>query len=139
MRILPLILDRISTLGEVSTLSGGGELTYFFKDPVYDANNLLWKDEPDSLRASLHLGVIAKLLDEISPGQYNAETIKAVLWEYATQEGRGNVLWPLRYALSGREKSPDPFTLASIIGKESSLRRIAYAKNILEHALTAKL
>jgi hypothetical protein len=38
--------------------------------------------------------------------------------------GRGEVLWPLRVALSGLEKSPDPFTIAYIIGQEESLIRI---------------
>ena len=45
--------------------------------------------------------------------------------------GRGAVLWPLRYALSGKERSPDPFTLLSILGKEESISRIQKAIAIL--------
>jgi len=41
------------------------------------------------------------------------------------------VLWPLRYSLSGREKSPDPFMIASIIGKSKTLARIENARRQL--------
>jgi glutamyl/glutaminyl-tRNA synthetase len=47
-----------------------------------------------------------------------------MLWGYAESVGRGSVLWPMRFALSGREKSPDPFTLAEIFGKTETLKRI---------------
>jgi glutamyl/glutaminyl-tRNA synthetase len=46
---------------------------------------------------------------------------------YAEKVGKGNVLWPIRYALSGRDQSPDPFRLAVILGKEETLSRIKYA------------
>jgi hypothetical protein len=46
--------------------------------------------------------------------------------------GRGAVLWPLRYALSGKERSPDPFTLISILGPQESAQRIQDAVAILE-------
>ena len=49
------------------------------------------------------------------------------LMAYATEVGKGNVLWPLRYALSGQEVSPDPFTLVSILGKDESVKRIEKA------------
>jgi glutamyl/glutaminyl-tRNA synthetase len=42
----------------------------------------------------------------------------------------GNVLWPLRVALSGKEKSPEPFLLAHALGKKETLSRIAYAKTL---------
>lgn len=46
------------------------------------------------------------------------------LMTYAEKEGRGNVLWPVRYALTGAKASPDPLTLIEILGKEKSLNRI---------------
>ncbi|MDP2930584.1 MAG: glutamate--tRNA ligase, partial [bacterium] len=45
---------------------------------------------------------------------------------------RGRLLWPLRVALSGREKSPGPFEIAEILGKEKTLKRIEQAKKILK-------
>lgn len=40
---------------------------------------------------------------------------------------KGSVLWPFRFALSGQEKSPDPLTLASVLGKEETLKRVVNA------------
>lgn len=130
-RIVPIILDRISTFGEVSTLAQEGEFSYFFNDPVYDAEGLLWKDARDGALASAHLAAIADRVNTIPHEPFDATIIKENLWEYASREGRGAVLWPLRYALSGRERSPDPFTLAAILGKDSVLRRIAHAQRML--------
>ena len=63
----------------------------------------------------------------ISLSEKNIEKIKSLVFDYATQEGRGAVLWPLRVALSGKEKSPDPFTLIYILGKEETSERIIVA------------
>jgi hypothetical protein len=40
-------------------------------------------------------------------------------------------LWPLRVSLSGKDKSPDPFTLIYILGKDESIRRIEKAIGML--------
>ena len=50
--------------------------------------------------------------------------VKTALWDYATTTGRGQVLWAMRYALSGKDKSPDPFALAGLLGKGEALARI---------------
>ena len=47
--------------------------------------------------------------------------------KFAEEKGKGSVLWPLRFALSGKEKSPDPFTLLDILGIEESKNRIKEA------------
>lgn len=76
-----------------------------------------------------HLLKIRQLLEPIE--DFSAENIKNALWEYATARGRKHVLWPMRYALSGKEKSSDPFTIASIIGKEATTRRLKKAAELL--------
>jgi hypothetical protein len=43
-------------------------------------------------------------------------------------------LWPLRYSLSGVDRSPDPFTLISIIGKDETVLRIENAVEKLKNA-----
>ena len=53
------------------------------------------------------------------------------IMKYATERGKGNVLWPLRYALSGQERSTDPFTLMAVLGKDESISRIEKAIEIL--------
>ena len=57
------------------------------------------------------------------------DTLKELIFPYAEEVGKGDVLWPLRFSLSGRDKSPDPFTLLEVLGKDVSLERI---KNNIE-------
>ena len=73
---------------------------------------------------------VIELLDNIST-PFSAESVKCVLWSYASEIGRGKVLWPMRVALSGKEKSPDPFTLVSILGIDESKKRLNKAINAL--------
>jgi hypothetical protein len=65
---------------------------------------------------------------------WSGEPLKTLIWDYATENGRGQVLWPIRFALSGRDRSPDPFQLASILGKEETLIRLRLAKDLINHA-----
>jgi len=55
------------------------------------------------------------------------ETIKSAIWDYAEEVGRGELLWPLRTALSGNKQSPDPFTLAFVLQREETLSRLQLA------------
>jgi glutamyl/glutaminyl-tRNA synthetase len=64
----------------------------------------------------------------------DTDTIKNLFWNYAEEQGRGDVLWPLRVSLSGRDKSPDPFTLLHILGKNEGLKRVHYAYELLQKA-----
>lgn len=54
--------------------------------------------------------------------------------DYAEKVGKGNVLWPLRYALTGVMASPDPITLIEILGKGKSLERLEKAIIALSNA-----
>jgi hypothetical protein len=90
--------------------------------PDIDQAKLAWKTE-NVEQAKAHLAKTMELLQAYN-GNWNAEGVKSALWDYAESAGRGNVLWPMRYALSGRDKSPDPFVLADILGKDETLRRI---------------
>lgn len=116
-----LLRDRIEKFSDIKTLFDAGEFDYFFKDPEVKSEMLVWKQ--DTLEnAKVHLAKAREILGGIE--DWSIDGIKAVLMPYAQDAGKGNVLWPLRVALSGREKSPDPFEIASIIGKEKTLARI---------------
>lgn len=126
-RLLPLIRERVSTLQDLKTAVAEGEYDYFFTDPVIETAKLAFKD---TILADVakHLSKAIEILNiEGNEIFSDPEGIKKVLWDYATQEGRGAVLWPIRYALTGKEKSPDPFTVASIIGKDVTIRRLEAA------------
>ncbi|TSC68021.1 MAG: glutamyl-tRNA synthetase [Parcubacteria group bacterium Gr01-1014_72] len=128
-RALPTILERIGKWGDVRALAEAGELDYLRAAPKVDPAHLPWKGEPiESTRE--HLAEAAGRLERVA-GAFSKDAITLALMPYAEEKGKGNVLWPVRFALSGREKSPDPFTLAYILGKEETLRRLAAASNLL--------
>jgi len=46
---------------------------------------------------------------------------------FADEIGRGDVLWPLRVSLSGKDRSPGPFDIMGVLGKKETIRRIEIA------------
>lgn len=130
-KIEPIITERISVWNDVLTLAEGGELDYFFADPMYDTETLFWKGEKDPEKTLRLLESAAQMLDKLSSDDFTSDKIKETIWPLAEKEGKGDVLWPLRVSLSGLPKSPDPFTIAEIIGKEKTLLRIAKAREKL--------
>jgi len=129
-KLLSLLRERIDVASDIKEAVAEGEFDFFFIKPTLDPARI--PDKKSEAGAALkHLSFARDALTEISDSAWTAEGIKDALWEYATAEGRGAVLWPLRYALSGRDKSPDPFLIASIIGRESTLARIDDARTVL--------
>jgi len=131
-KLTPLLKERVSVWDDIRVLAGEGELDYFFMNPRIDPPLLPGKNS-DVDTAKKHLVEIRKMLGDLPSEDFkNVEAVKTALWDYATREGRGAVLWPFRYALTGKERSPDPFTISAIIGKHASLLRIDNAYEILK-------
>lgn len=127
--LLPILRERISIWSDISELTLAGEFDYYFEPPQPEASRIPDK-KSDASSARRHLTEAHARLEKLS--DWNADTVKSALWDYAEAEGRGAVLWPLRYSLSGKDKSPDPFTLAGILGQEETLSRIQTACGILK-------
>jgi glutamyl-tRNA synthetase len=130
-RLTPVITERLEKWNDVATMAEAGEFDYYFTAPSYEATALVWKTETKENTAA-HLKKVLELLQPLSDTDWNKDTVKAAIWDYAESVGRGNVLWPLRYSLSGRDKSPDPFTLAELLGKAEVLQRISNALSALQ-------
>jgi len=124
-RVLPLVKERAHTLGEAAELYK--EYDFLNGTISYSSSLLLNHGKIPSDKASQHLRHVAQLFEHIPDEGFTAEQLKSIVWPYADREGRGDVLWPLRAALSGKEKSPDPFTIAALLGREKSIERIAQA------------
>ena len=118
-KFLRIILDRIHKWGEVREAIEAGEFDYLFEKPILNKEKILWKGQSKD-GAKDKLEEILKVLKQ-----------KEEIMKLAEKEGKGEVLWPLRYALSGREKSPDPFTLIDILGTQESKERIGKAVEAL--------
>lgn len=123
---LTILMERINVWSDIKKSIEEGEYDYLFEDPDIDKNLIKWKntDNPTTLK---HLIFLKKLIENSKEKELIIEEIKS----YAEKEGKGDVLWPLRYSLSGREKSPDPFTLVNILEIEDSKKRLSKAISLL--------
>lgn len=124
-RLLPTICERISIYSEVADAAQAGEYNFIFSSIDYGTELLKWKNDDSIEKALPRLEKASELLQNAKFG--SIEGIKEAVWPYAEEVGRGELLWPLRIALTGLERSPDPFTCAYILGKEETLSRIQIA------------
>ncbi len=130
-KIIPLIVERISKFGDIKTMVDSGELDFFYIEPEYQAEKLIYKNTEKG-KVVQNLNDTLDSLKNMKDEDFNLEKIKIVLMEIADHaENRGSVLHPLRFALSGLDKSPDPFILSDILGKEKTISRINKAISIL--------
>lgn len=130
-KMLHTLKERISTWGDIDRMIEEGEFDFFFQIPQPVAGELPGKGS-DAATASRHIAKIHEMLSAADAEIFSsAERLKDTVWDYATAEGRGSVLWPMRFALSGKAKSPDPFTIAAAIGKDATLERLSAAQKIL--------
>ncbi len=139
-KALPLLKERSHTFLEARNMLDG-ELSCLFVKPELQAAMLVAKEPTgrngltkEALRTCLAL--VQELPEDVS-----MEDAKTHLMTFADSQealgkgGRGGVLWPLRYALSGSERSPDPFTLIYILGPKESTERISSALQALSDIL----
>lgn len=122
--LLPLLLERIEVFSDIETIHRVGELTYFFEKPQYETSLLIPKDISGE-ETTKYINEVVNILEKTLP--WNKESIKNAIWNYASEVGRGKVLWPMRVALSGLAKSPDPFVLAEYFGQAETIERLTIA------------
>ncbi len=124
-RLLPAIIERTQIGLDIKTAAEAGEYDFAFTEPVYETGLLRPKNVENIMDIAPHLQTLLHLLanaDFSSP-----DNVKAAVWTYAEEAGKGNVLWPMRTALSGRANSPDPFTIAYTIGRSETMSRLGNA------------
>ncbi len=120
--IVSVVRTRANTLRDFASMG-----MLFFKVGEYEPGLLVWQKKPSSLPQ------IAKILAEVEgilkqyDGNFTRKDLMEVISEAMQGRERGEVLWPLRVALSGQASSPDPLEIVEVIGKEESLRRIGVA------------
>lgn len=118
-----IVFERIEIFSDIDRIIEAGELDYFFEKPVLDKEKISWKTDSKEVTIQ-NLKKVTQIIKE-------KKEISTSIMTYAEEVGKGSVLWPLRYALSGKEKSPDPFTLLEALGDEESLSRAEKAIEIL--------
>ena len=126
-KIVPLVLERISKWGDINDMVARGELDFFFKQPEYSKEKLIFKNS-SAEKISENIKEAIKALEILDEKDFNQENIKNTLMSIADKlESRGELLHPVRFALSGLDKSPDPFIIAEILGKNETLSRLQKA------------
>jgi glutamyl-tRNA synthetase len=130
-KISHIILERINTFGELEKYVTEGEFDYFFATPTPTKEMLIWKKDTDFTIPKNNLQIVLTELEKIPDADFTESSLKITLMPLAEQLGKGSILWPLRVALSGKDKSPDPFTLLAILGKNESSKRIQTAVKLL--------
>lgn len=125
---VPLLKERAHTFAEARELLAS-ELACLFEAPIPALESLKKKEETAGTAAT-HLEALSEQIGALEDTS-SSSVVKEALMPYAEAHGRSEVLWPLRYALSGQERSPDPFTLISLLGVHEAVSRIQTALAIL--------
>ena len=117
-------------------------MQYFFKDPQYDPQLLICppprkaKAEKKSDKQVIlkNLQALQIFLQSLDLKKFVKDELEKEIKNFITQENMktGEVLWPLRVALSGLEASPGPFEIMDAFGalpngKEIILKRLSAA------------
>lgn len=124
-KLTSFIKERITTLNDIQRLKEEGEFDFLFTPPEnIKEEGLLWKNEP--LDESINnLKKAKELLENSDDNNFNSpESVKELIWPLAEELGRGNLLQPLRFSLSGRDRSLDPFNIIYFIGKDETVSRL---------------
>ncbi len=134
LRLMPTIQERIAVGTEVTDEYEKGEYDFAFKAPHADPAMIKWKNDATPRETLPRLQKLAEIVATI-PEDASQEEIKQAIWDYAVEVGKGEVLWPLRVALTGKERSPDPFTVLYIIGSAEAYNRIRIACDTILRAV----
>ncbi len=119
-KVLGVEKERARLLTDFKNLAG-----FFFELPEYEAQKLIWRDTPAAAILD-NLRFVLDVLAKVPPGD-GKDVIENYLMTVAEKRGRGEVLWPLRVALSGLDASPGPAEIIAVLGPEESTRRINVA------------
>lgn len=124
-RAIEIEKERVTVLTELADA-----VSVYKQVPIYESSLLVWK-KADQADALLHLRALCYVVEALDDSTVALiqESIERYIKEGLFQNG--NVLWPLRVALSGVAHSPSPYELIWILGREEALRRLHHAINQL--------
>jgi len=124
-RVLALMRDRLQFLHELVTFA-----RFFFEDPdSYDPKTLKKRWKPES--AGLLLAYAERLEALTEP--FTAEVAERELRKLAEEKGvkPAQIIHPVRLALTGIGIGPSLFELMELLGKETCIRRLRRAIEVL--------
>lgn len=117
--------ERVATLEELAE-----RLSYFKPDWPADFTTslLVWKKSTPAATREI-LQKLYDLFSSTSDDDFTEKNLSQILltWIQESRQSRGDVLWPLRVALTGFQHSPGPFEVAAALGKRAVLSRLTSA------------
>ncbi|OGY45866.1 MAG: glutamate--tRNA ligase [Candidatus Buchananbacteria bacterium RIFCSPHIGHO2_01_FULL_39_8] len=122
--------QRIKRLDEIIPAT-----QFFFVPPQYEPELLIWKKiTRKEVENNLH--ELLNFLENLPDKKFNQKDLENEITEFINQKklGVGEMLWPMRVALSGRQASPGPFEIAEVLGKAETIKRIKKASDLLQKA-----
>jgi glutamyl-tRNA synthetase len=121
-QITPLIQERIRLLTDILTVGD-----FFFADELqpYPAAELI----PKKGDAALAQRVLEKALETLAAAEFSHDGLETALRAAAESLGvkAGQMFEPVRVAVCGRKTAPPLFGTLEVLGRETSLKRIARA------------
>lgn len=121
--IIASVRSRLDKLGDIKEA-----VSFYFEFPDYPKEDLSWKGT-DTAKANLE-----KIYETLSavPDSGFAGSADSAVMAIIPEDKKGEYLWPLRVALSGRRVSPGPFEIIACLGKAETLKRIEIAVQKLD-------
>lgn len=119
-----ILHKRVNSLGEIP------EMTDFLLElPEYSSDLFINKKMKSTLDLSKKaISGMIPVLEKLK--EWNEENVKTAMFDFVKTLGSktGQVLWPVRVALSGKEFTPGgAVEIAVILGKKESLKRLRFA------------
>jgi len=122
-KVVALEQERLKKISDI-----GERTKYFFQRPEFDPKMLIWR-KSTLADAKEKLQFLAAELEKVPDENWTRSALEQFIKGLIEAEkfDSGAVLWPMRVALSGQEKSPSPFEIAEVLGKEETVERIKLA------------
>lgn len=122
-----LIHERITFFHEAPEM-----LKWFYEEP-HASVELLASEKQKVIKAQLPeiFAILEKTLSEIPEKSWTVDGLKNAVLQNLGNFKQGQLLWPLRAALTGLPYSPGAFEVAEALGREETLNRLAKARHSL--------
>jgi len=127
-KIVTVIKDRLEKLADFDKLT-----KYFYKIPQYRPDLLIFKKSNKEKTKKGLKTALGELENTRAKAWQNIDELNEILAQLPKKSKltNGDVFWPIRVALSGKEASPSPAELLWVFGKNKSLKRLRLALNKL--------
>jgi len=129
VKIVAVEQERLKKLSDISE-----NTEFFYQEPIYKPELLIWKksNKEATLENLVKLEDFIITLKKADFTEIKNLEEKIMAWIKKEGYGVGDMLWPMRVALSGLQNSPSPFEIAWVLGKKEILKRINQAQNKLK-------